>query len=147
MSEIIPIIEPVFGSEFPKKVIPLIQEAKQSIKIIVFDWRWYPNDIGCTAQIFNREILAAAARGADLRVITNVHDVARVLREQGVKVSRPENKRLIHCKLMIIDEKHLVIGSHNYTQNAFTANHEASVIIRNCPDISKFIYFFNSLFK
>ena len=139
------LIDSIFGPEFPKKVIPLIQAAKNSIKIIVFDWRWYPNDVGCAAQLFNQEIVASRRRGIDIHVKTNIQDTARVLRSQGIKVTHPQNRRLLHCKIIIIDDKHLVIGSHNYTQNAFTSNHEASVIIMDYSDILKFVSFFNSL--
>ena len=47
--------------------------------------------------------------------------------------------------MMLIDDNVLIIGSHNYTQNAFTMNFEASVIIKNSPEIKRFIEYFNNL--
>jgi len=55
-----PEITLLIGKEFPTKVIPLIREATKSIDIIVFDWRWYPDQIGSTIQQFNHEIIKAA---------------------------------------------------------------------------------------
>ncbi|MFA5359231.1 MAG: phospholipase D-like domain-containing protein [Patescibacteria group bacterium] len=138
-------IETVLGGEFPKKVIPLIQESKQSIKIIVFDWRWYPVDPGCACQQFNNAIIAAKKRHVEVSVLTNCNDVLNILRREGIVVRKPLSRRLLHSKLLIVDDLHLVIGSHNYTQNAFTSNFEASVILRDCDDLKQFISYFNSL--
>jgi phosphatidylserine/phosphatidylglycerophosphate/cardiolipin synthase-like enzyme len=142
-----PQIESVIGQDFPKKVIPLIQSAKNSIKIMVFDWRWYYNEPGNPAQLFNHAILTAKNRGVEVKVITNVKDVVKLLNEQGCKAKNPMSKHLVHAKIMIIDDRHLVIGSHNYTQSAFTMNREASIIIRDFADIGPILNFFNSLFS
>ena len=48
--------------------------------------------------------------------------------------------------MMIIDDKILVLGSHNYTQNAFTLNQEISVILSDVCELSPYINFFNHLF-
>jgi len=139
-------IESVIGSDFPKKIIPLIQAAKNSIKIVVFDWRWYYNEPGNPAQLFNHAILTAKNHGVEVKVITNVRDVVNLLNQQGCVAKYPVSKHLVHAKIMIIDDKHLVIGSHNYTQSAFTMNREASIIIRDFADIGPFLDFFNNLF-
>lgn len=138
-------IELALGLEFPKKVLPLIESAVSSIKIIVFDWRWYPADPGCVCQQFNNAILQASKRHVDVSVLTNCDDVLRLLQQNGIKAKKPVSRRLLHSKIIIVDEKHLVIGSHNYTQNAFTSNFESSVILRNCDDLKNILSFFDSL--
>ena len=47
--------------------------------------------------------------------------------------------------MMVIDDDFVVIGSHNYTQNAFTMNRELSVIISNENTFCDFNNFFNTL--
>jgi len=141
-----PQIEAIIGKEFIKKVIPLVENAKSSIKIVVFDWRWYPNDPANPAQLFNHAILTAKNRGVDVKAITNTDDVVKLLNQQGCKAKHPISKKLIHAKIMIIDDRHLIIGSHNYTQSAFTMNQEVSVILRDVSAISPFSLFFDSLF-
>lgn len=138
-------IEWVFGGEFPKKVIPLIEAAKIMIRIIVFDWRWYPADPGCACQKFNFAIIKAQRKAVDVSVLTNCDDIFNVLRDSKIFCKKPLSRRLLHSKIMIIDGKHLIIGSHNYTQNAFTSNFEASVILRDCDNLDPFIQYFNSL--
>lgn len=139
-------IESIIGNDFPKKVIPLINQAQKSIKIIVFDWRWYPDDPANPCQQFNHAILTAKNRGVEVNVITNIDQVVNVLNSQGCKAKKPHSKKLVHAKIMIIDDQCVIIGSHNYTQNAFTMNREISVILRGLSDVSPFSDFFNSLF-
>ena len=140
-------MEAIIGKQFPDKVIPLIENAKQSIKIVVFDWRWYPNDPANPVQLFNQAIIRAKRRGVDVKVITNIVDVIKILNTEKIEAKKPLTPKLIHSKMIIIDDKILVIGSHNYTQSAFTMNHEASVIIEGGDQLVDFIEYFYNLFK
>jgi phosphatidylserine/phosphatidylglycerophosphate/cardiolipin synthase-like enzyme len=136
---------PIFGNQFPKKVIPLIEAAKNSIQIIVFDWRWYLTDASNPVSIFNQTLIRARRRGVKIEVISNAGDVVRILNSEKIIARKISTKDLVHAKMMIIDEKILVIGSHNYTQAAFTTNHEISSIIYDDEQITEYIKFFNAL--
>lgn len=133
------------GSQFPKIVIPLIEEAKSSIDIIVFDWRWYENDSGAICQLFNQAILRASSRGLKIRAMVNCDDVIKILRSAGIDAKKLITSKLVHCKLMIIDETIVITGSHNYTQSAFQTNLELSVILKNCAIQNSFQEFYNHL--
>lgn len=139
-------IDTIVGSQFPKKVIPLIEQSKTSIEIIVFDWRWYPNDPGNSVQLFNQAIIRAVRRGVKVRAIVNNNELLSILNSCGVLARRLTAKNLLHCKLMIIDENIIIIGSHNYTSNAFQMNYELSVILDKVENISVFNSFFNNLY-
>jgi phosphatidylserine/phosphatidylglycerophosphate/cardiolipin synthase-like enzyme len=139
-------IQPVIGKAFPEKVIPLIDEAKHSIKIIVFDWRWYPQNLGSSVQLFNQSIIRAARRGVEVKVLTNIEDVVKLLKSQGIKAKKLFSKKLLHAKMMLLDDENLVIGSHNYTQSAFEMNQEVSAIICGAEDLLPFVNFFNNLY-
>jgi phosphatidylserine/phosphatidylglycerophosphate/cardiolipin synthase-like enzyme len=140
-------VETIIGRQFPDKVIPLINEAKSSISIIVFDWRWYSNDPGASAQLFNQAILRAVRRGVCVKAIVNSPDILNTLNSQGCQAKKLSIKNLVHCKLMIIDNEVVVVGSHNYTQNAFQMNYEFSVILRDVENISDFFNFFDNLWQ
>jgi len=137
-------VEAIVGSQFPKIVIPKIDNAKKSIKIIVFDWRWYPNDSGNPCQLFNQSIVRASRRGVRVRVITNYTDVVATLKSVGVDARKIVTKNLVHAKMMLIDDETLILGSHNYTQSAFTMNFEVSVAIKDAEAIAEFVKYFNS---
>jgi phosphatidylserine/phosphatidylglycerophosphate/cardiolipin synthase-like enzyme len=138
-------VEPIIGKEFPVKVVPLINESRYSIRIVVFDWRWYPSQPGNPVQLFNQAIVGAVRRGVKVQAITNIEDVVRVLKSVGVDAKKLITKNLVHVKLMIIDDALVVVGSHNYTQSAFTANMEVSVILDSPVPQVRFIDFFNHL--
>jgi phosphatidylserine/phosphatidylglycerophosphate/cardiolipin synthase-like enzyme len=139
--------EVIIGKEFPDKVKPLIENAKSSIKIIVFDWRWYVNDPGNAVQLFNQTIVRASRRGVKISAIVNHADILTPLKENGIDVKKLNITGLVHAKLMIIDDNIVILGSHNYTHNAFVINHEISIILKECNVVKDFNIFFTSLWS
>ncbi len=139
-------IEIIIGKEFPQKVIPLIKQAKTSIDIIVFDWRWYPQDPGAIVQIFNQELIQAVQRGVRVRAIVNNDELANILKQNNCAAKRLLTKKLVHCKIMIIDNEIVITGSHNYTQSAFQVNYEVSLIFQGRAESKKILDFFNILY-
>lgn len=135
----------IIGKEFPEKVTPLIEQAQNSISIIVYDWRWYPDQIGSGIQRFNNAIITLARKGKEVRVMTNYHYVDKVLSQLNIKVRQISSKKTLHTKLMIIDNKIAILGSHNYTMNAFTINHEVSVILKDEQIVKRLSLYFENL--
>jgi len=140
-------IDVIIGREFPKRAIPLIDHAVNTIDIIVFDWRWYPQDPGASVQLFNQSILRAVRRGVKIKVIANNDQIINVLKSEGCQAKKLITKSLVHCKLMIIDEQIMITGSHNYTENAFQMNLELSVLLDDSWAIRQALAFFNNLFN
>ena len=140
-------IQAVIGKGFAPAVIPLIAGAEHSISILVFDWRWYPNEPANPVSLFNQSIIRAHRRGVEVQVIANTDDALKILRDLGIVAKRPATPKMIHAKMMIIDDDIVIIGSHNYTFNAFTMNHEISAIIRQGTNDAGFSNFFNNLIK
>jgi phosphatidylserine/phosphatidylglycerophosphate/cardiolipin synthase-like enzyme len=140
-------IQTIIGKEFPKIVVPYIDQAKESISILVFDWRWYPDQPSSPVQLFNQAIVRAVRRNVKIKVISNFPKILDILSELGCKVKHLITTNLVHSKLMIIDNKIFVIGSHNYTQNAFSVNYEASILIEAETGLDNFINYFNNLFN
>lgn len=137
----------IIGNTFVSEVVPLIDQAQKIIDICVFDWRWYSEDPGNPAQIFNNAIVRAIRRGVAVRVVTNIQETINILGPLGAKVFKPSTNRLIHPKLMIIDQNLAIIGSHNYTQSAFTTNYEISVLLEKPDCLGDLLLFFNNLFN
>lgn len=137
--------ETIIGKEFPTKVIPLIKQAKNFIDIIVYDWLWYPDQIGSGIQKFNNAILDAAKKGIRVRVITNSLQTIAILKENKVKAKKIFSVRKLHVKNMLIDDQIAIIGSHNYTMSAFTTNYEFSLITQNKEVVNRLKIFFTNL--
>ena len=138
--------EIIISREFPKKVIPLIKKATKSIDIIVFDWGWYPDEIGEQIQIFNNAIFNANKHGVKVRALVQKRLIKVILSKLKIQAKILYSNKLLHIKLMIIDGEIAILGSHNYTKNAFNINHEVSVIIKDEKSILKLEEYFNNLF-
>lgn len=134
-------MQTIFGRDYPKVVIPLIQNAKRSIDILVYEWRWYPDQIGTEIQKFNTALIYAARRGVNVRAITRTKNTVKILQENNVDAKEWSGGNIMHTKMILIDNEFLVLGSHNFTQNAFTLNMEASSLQQvksGWPDVLKY---------
>ena len=138
-------IELIVGKEFPSRVGTLIESAKDSIDIIAYDWRWYPNDVGSPVSLFASAIFRAVKRGVRVRVLINNDMVCARLQAQGVDAKRSRSKKLLHTKMLIFDNSTVVTGSHNLTQNAFALNEEASVCFSLPAQANSFVGYFQAL--
>jgi phosphatidylserine/phosphatidylglycerophosphate/cardiolipin synthase-like enzyme len=139
--------ETIIGKEFPKKVIPLIEAAKKQISIVVFDWRWYSDQPGNPVQLFNQSIIRARRRGVAVRALVNSVAIVNILKDEGCNAKKLLSENLLHVKMILIDDDIAIIGSHNYSQSAFTTNFEVSVLIRDSVGAQEFLVFFNQLFN
>lgn len=137
----------IIGAEYPKKVIPLIDGAKRSILMCMFEWRWYKDDFAHPVSLFNSALLRAHRRGVKVRILTNYAEVIAFAIGLGFDAKAWPEKSLLHTKLLIIDGKKCVTGSHNITQSAFTSNMETSIILDDPDDIARFSNYFETLWQ
>ncbi len=135
----------VIGSQFPRVVIPLIDGVQGSIRIVVFDWRFYPTISGSPVSLFNSAIFRAVKRGVSVRALVNNDDAPARLRIAGCEARRLHSTKLLHTKMMVLDDVKVVIGSHNYTQHAFGMNEEASVLVEMPSADNSFVRYFDAL--
>ena len=68
------------------------------------------------------------------------------LQAMGCKARFLESHRVLHTKLLIIDSVRVVLGSHNYTESAFSSNYEASIFVRLKDRENTLVQYFNNLF-
>ena len=135
----------IIAGNFPRIVTPLIEAAKHSIDVIVYDWRWYPSVSGSLVSQFNAAFVAAAKRGVKVRALVNNAEIALRLRSVGIEAHQPASDRMLHTKMILIDGTLLVIGSHNFTERAFCMNEEASVLVEFPSDQHDFATYFENL--
>lgn len=137
----------IIGAEYPKKVIPLIDGAKHTIVMCMFEWRWYKDDFAHPVSRFNSALLRAHRRGVNVRILTNYTEVIDFAVELGFNAKKWPDKSLLHSKFIIIDGQKCIMGSHNITQNAFTSNIEISMILDEADDVRRFSDYFNMLWQ
>lgn len=137
---------PIISKDFPKVVIPLVDSALFSVDVIVFDWRFYKNDPESSVSKFNEAIARAVARGVKVRCLVQNGGVVLSLKAIGCNARLLNSKRILHTKLLIIDKKKVVLGSHNYTKSAFESNYEASIFVVLESEKNTLVQYFDNLF-
>jgi len=137
---------PIISKDFPNVAIRLIESAKRSISIVVFDWRFYKSDIKNVVNDFNFAIERACVRGVDVKCLVQNDGIVDILKKMGCNARKLHSKRILHTKLLIVDDSRIILGSHNYTQSAFTSNYEASIFVNLGSSKNAFVEYFNNLF-
>nr|MBP9128317.1 hypothetical protein [Elusimicrobiota bacterium] len=69
----------------------------------------------------------------------------RFLRAQGIPVYLDSPAVYTHCKVVVIDEETVILGSSNWTDTAFNRNFESNVLIRSKPLAQKLLAEFRSI--
>lgn len=140
-------IQVLIGGQYPAKVGQLIDQAKSSIEIIMYDWRWLANDPSSPLQIFNQTLVRAKRRGLKIRALVNSATILGPLSEVGIDAKKIKTGSLMHSKLLIIDHSIVVIGSHNISNNAFCSNLETSMSLEDEATAKTYLDYFNNLWQ
>lgn len=134
----------LIGAEYATYLIEKINNSRKSIDIVMYDWRFYPDNPEHPISQLNQSIIRAVNRGVLVRAVVNNAGVIPYLTPFKIKAKSLKSSRILHSKIIIIDENLLVIGSHNLTRNAVTTNLESSIAVE-IPDTETRIkqYFIN----
>jgi phosphatidylserine/phosphatidylglycerophosphate/cardiolipin synthase-like enzyme len=124
-----------------------IDEAQSEIFMSIFSFKTgvhknsYPDRIlGHLAKAVKRGvkvtvILETTGGRLDELNIQN-RQTGKLLEETGVKVYFDSPRKTTHTKLVVIDERLIILGSHNLTQSALKHNNEISILLER-PDLAK----------
>ncbi|QXE90531.1 phospholipase [Geomonas subterranea] len=90
-----------------------------------------------------QDLAQARGRGVDVTVILEGDDsvgrenraAAGYLARKGVRVIFPRGRRTTHAKAVVIDDRFVMIGSHNLSHAALSRNRELSVIL-DAPELA-----------
>ncbi|MBU5635967.1 phospholipase [Geomonas sp. Red69] len=90
-----------------------------------------------------QDLAQARARGVEVTVILEGEDsvgrdnraAAGYLARKGVRVRFTRDRRTTHAKAVVIDDRFVIIGSHNLSHAALTRNRELSVLL-DAPELA-----------
>lgn len=119
-----------------------IKQAREEVLVSMFIFRTTDNRQNLAVRL-RETLVAAASRGVRVTVVLEKEgrerkgsslnydnaDTARLLTKGGVKVFFDTPGTTTHTKLVVIDNRFVFIGSHNFTDSALRFNNEASVMI------------------
>lgn len=151
-------IKSAIAQDYPKVLVPLVNDATTSIDILMYEWKWYGHESAGKVQKLNHAICAAAHRKVAVRVLLNVesmgHAITKIntktkgfLERAGCTVKFGQIGTATHAKMFIIDNRIMVLGSHNISKGAFTRNQEASIVVDGRKDIRDYRHYFKDLWE
>ena len=158
MSSIDAKIQSAIATDYPKIITPLLNGAQQTIDVVMYEWKWYTHENAGGVEKFNLAFQAAARRGVKIRVLLNIesmgHAITKInsrtmqyLKLAGVDVKFGQIGVATHAKMLIIDQRVLVLGSHNISKGSFSRNQEASIVVEGGEAIRPYIDYFELLWS
>jgi phosphatidylserine/phosphatidylglycerophosphate/cardiolipin synthase-like enzyme len=132
-----------------------VDRARSEISLSAYLFRTIENANGYPEAVLKR-LLAAVKRGVRVDVIIernqdadnlnrNNAETAERLKRGGIRVCMDAPDRVTHTKLVVIDRRYMLIGSHNLTQSALKYNREASIWIDSAPLAEEALRYLKSL--
>ncbi len=128
------------------QIIKAINECKKTLDIAIFD---------LTATDILMALEEAKKRGVNIRIIADsrqakgVHSAVKQLFEDGLKLKITNGKKggIMHNKFAIFDDKLLITGSYNWTDNAEFRNYENAIFTTDLNLIKNFKAEFNNIWN
>lgn len=139
--------ELIVGKEYTKKLLGVIEQATTSISILMFVWKWRTRDPQSDISLINQAILRASRRGVKVSVFCNFKGMAEHLNTLGIHAKAWQKTKLMHAKGVLVDDKILVLGSHNLTEPAVNFNVEVSALLIDEDVCKAFRRYFDYLWQ
>jgi len=129
-------------------LLELLPRARHSIHVVMYRVSIYPDYPGSLANALIGELIAAAARGLDVRILIDdcryYADSADAnlasaifLYQHGIDVRFDDPGETTHAKLVLVDGKSIVLGSTNWNYYSLERNVETNVGLLNIPGIAR----------
>lgn len=139
-------MEIIIGGNYPKKIIPIIEQSKTNIDIFMYYWGFYSSAPFSEIQKITLAIKSAIARGVPVRILLHAGSPSDNLRTKnnetfshlgawGANVKFYKSGARLHSKLLLIDKTLAILGSHNFSKQSMSSNVETSVLLEGSGEI------------
>lgn len=146
------------GIDFLNAYLTFIKSAKEEICISTFRFENPYNKKSRSLDALYFALRSALNRGVHVDILLNLYSEVKrlgqvnkksaiILKGYGAQVRRPPGNIPNHAKVMIVDHRVLVLGSHNITRHSFGNNFELSIIVKDNPLVSKVQEIFDTAFS
>ncbi len=140
-------------------LLELLPRARRSVHVVMYRVSIYPNYPGSLSNELVGELIAAAGRGLDVRVLiddcsfyadsADANLVSAIyLYQHGIEVRFDGPEETTHAKLVVIDGESVVLGSTNWNYYSLEENVEANVGLLRIPEVAEaFEAYFETLWE
>lgn len=134
-------VELLPSEKYFEKIHKLFGSASQSIFVAMYSFKHYPSYPNSPSNILLQDLIKAKQRGVDITILLDISKdftnetmeenkkTGAILSRNRIKVYYDNTEVLTHSKTIVIDSRHTIIGSHNWTYHGLTKNNEISVLI------------------
>ena len=127
-------VSPSVDGVIESRIIELLDKAEDSIYIAMYSF---------TDDQLGQAVVDAYGRGVDVKVLLDDGQDSEAgsrewpkLKEAGVPVKVEHETGLLHHKFAVIDERLVITGSYNWSNNADDDNFE-NVVVISCEQIAE----------
>jgi HKD family nuclease len=157
-------VKDISGREYYPAAKEALQEAKESIYMVMYQVSLRPYDKTTKVYKLIEELIRAKERGVKLKVILdqNIDFVTgqyvykwaakgknawcfKALKEAGIDVKYDDLTTYTHAKAIVIDNEIVIMGSSNWSESAFTRNAETNVLIKSKGLASELLKYFKTI--
>lgn len=143
--------------DFLPQATSLISMARRHIDIATFKAEITSKPRGRALRLFFEELFKKRNQGVQVNFLINWNTKQRVvpltnryviqqLKRQGVNVRILPDDRCCHAKILIVDDRIAIVGSHNLSVRSCHNNFEASYLIQKPGDVARLCAAFNHAF-
>lgn len=136
----------------------LLREARTSVRVSLYNATLNGHDAGRSSRLLLEELRKAARRKCTVQVLLNAVSPARTLLiynntaaqwllRKGCQVRKLPHPRCLHAKLVTVDDRVAVIGSHNWSYHALRKNAELSWRIEDPDGVREVMAYFGELWR
>ena len=135
-----------------------IESAKESIHLIMYRYLYYKRKSLSYPNRLFADLEAAHKRGVPVRVILDApklkympkagpenREVYQRLKDAGIDVKYDSTGTTTHAKVLVVDGRTVILGSHNYTDSGMKYNNEASLLLRDPKIAGELISYFGEI--
>ncbi len=156
---IVPLPETVDTENYPALLVKLINAARESIHVVMYRISYYPQYQDSVTNGILNALITASSRGLEVCVYmddcafyeseseANLQ-AARYLSDHGVEVCMDDPNVTTHAKLIIIDQRTVILGSTNWNYYSLAKNNETDIAFIDSPDVAApYEAFFQQLWR
>jgi len=123
--------EILIGYRYASRILDLINSSRDSVYIACYIWRVGGLDPHSPLSQINEALRRAHHRGVTVYLVTASTEVRKQFQSRGVPAHKYTGGKIFHNKVAVIDGQYAIVGSHNFSNHAFTANVELSILYQD----------------
>ena len=145
------------NEEYMPKAIEIISKAQEKINISTFKLERNEKPKGRKSMEIFPKLVAALERNVKIRILVHWNperrgvpktnfSAGKWLAEKGIDVRFLTGERCCHAKIISVDKKIAIIGSHNWSIRSLCANFEMSLLTESQKEIQRIDEIFETTF-